>query len=154
MRLIDDEGRPLGFPIEEGKNVNLEKAVRRLIDEIGSNLVGGLSLVGFFAYSPKLNQQAVERLLAKLQPLGDLINDNSEFSSPEVFLFSHTGRAARIDPITSDGRSSAPIQSELYRKPAELVASCHLFINRTFFIEEKTEIGEHDSEPSMNFNVS
>lgn len=152
--MIDDESKPLKFPVEEDKVWNLDKPVKRLIDEIGCNLVGGLSLVGFFAYSPKLNQQTTERLLAKLQSLSDLLNDNSEFSSPDVFLFSHTGRVARIDPLSSDGRSIAPIQSELYRKPSELVVSYHLFINRTFFIEEKMESVDNDSELSMNFNVT
>lgn len=150
VRLFDGQKTPLAFT-EETLNVPKETLVN-VVDEVGSNLAGGLKLLGFFAFSPRLTQATLERLLTKLQAHADFFHDASEFSSPDLFLFTHNGKTARVDSLMSDG-SKGPIAIERFRRPGEVVGAVHLFLNKTFFVEEKEEEPQDSRDFSLTYNV-
>ena len=150
VRVLDSNNLPINFT----KDIfSIPKdSIVNLVDEIGSNLAGGLKLIGFFAYSIRLNFDLQERLMFALNKHSDLFKTNPEFSSPDLFLFANNGKTARVDLLLSDG-TRAPIPIDRYKRPSECVTQVHLFLNKTFYLEEKEAIIEDSRDFSLGYNV-
>lgn len=149
-RLLDESNRPLSF-VEDSLDIP-KVTMEKLVDQVGCNLAGGLKLLGFFAFSTRLVQPIFERLLAKLRAHEDLFQEAAEFNSPELFLFTHTGKSYRVDTlILGDAKVTVPV--ERFRRASEVVTSVHLFVNKTFYVAEKVEEPDDSEDPSIQYNV-
>lgn len=121
--------------------------------QIGCNLVGGLKLLGFFFYSPKMDSKMSDIILTKLKEHVPFINNSKEFSSPDLFFLAHAGKHIKVEQFGNQG-PSITLQISKFKAVSDMVSSLRMYIDRTFFVEEKLGSHNEQDDSMFSFNVN
>ena len=92
-------------------------------------------------------------ILTKLKEHVPFINNSKEFSSPDLFFLAHTGKHIKVEQFGNHG-PSITLQISKFKAVPDMVSSIRMFINRTFFLEEKLDSNNKQDDSLFSFNVN